>query len=370
MQPNDQDRTDTSGPEPQDISAGPQATPDDSSPTIPQPRRTDFPTDEDLANPQAPQTTPPDYLGLTPVEVTPPPKSKSKKGLIIGVVLFALLAIITASIVGVYVWAQGSPERQLYATLENAMQSPYITQKYTGTSVNPNATIEYSVESDLSDPAAAQSQLEYKFESDIGSSDLNIQGKQVVLPDGSFLSQVTKMSPESLLSEQFKLNQWAKLPSDNLGFYDVAGFHLLNSPFGILMFGQFSPSLRGELMSYIKSNNIYTVESTAVETISGTKTTVFNIKLDTSALNKLYEKAGAALNIKLPFDAKVHFGTIKKLQLWVDNSTNKVVKSYLENIRKGDKVVSKNTIIYSYLSSIDITQPSADITPEISKETQ
>lgn len=316
---------------------------------------------------------------ITPVSVSPfeqqyqqalqePPRKKSHTGLIIAGIIAAVL-LIGGSAAG-YLWVQdqNDPEKRFYRAIENHLSTAYIQQDYKQIA-NMGSPIVGTVESssDFSNPKAPKSQMKYDIESEVAAFDST--GELTVLEDKEYFAKLTQPRDFEGMDSQYlpAINQWYRVDKG-----DFAGTMLLdpgsmaahiNTITGEVLVGNFSESMRTDLMKHIKEKSVYTINSSEEVTVDGQKMTRYDIKFNIEALNELNKKAIKALG--LPDDDYEDQDTDpdQTNMLWIDNATNRIVKveltrdsSSIEEDGKAVKDTSTVTLRYP-TSAPQITKP-------------
>ncbi len=354
MQPNDQDRTDTSGPESQDIPANPQVTPDSSSPSAPQPRRADFPTDEDLVNPQTPQTTPPDYLGLTPVEVTPPPQPKSKKGLVIGLIILVTILIVG----GVLAWMMTRPslEDKLYGAIENLMTAQKISGNYNISLSGVDGEMNLTTESDLSDYTKPKVYAKFTYNTDTGDTKIDTTGDIYRDDSGTGYIRFSKLNTDLDGDAQgdIQMNKWYKVPSEEqysllYKMYKIISIDSMvhNLVQQLIVYG--TPTDKaGQITEIMRQKQLYSIVSTKSES----SVTKFTVKMKSDNINKINEEINKILGTDKSVKLITTTSKNDPIELWVDDKSGLITKVvYTEHTSKGSVASVLVDVKYSYQSS-------------------
>lgn len=306
-----------------------------------------------------------------------PPRKKSRITLIIASVVVGLLLIGGGAVAYMWVQDQNDPEKRFYRAIENHLSTTYIQQNYTQTATIANtSTIKINATSDFTDPTSPKSHIKYERSTDENDEVTNA-GELAILDDTEYFAKTSTLPQFTLggSSVDTETNQWYQIESDaftaSLVFDPMQLRKGVNVSTGEFLVGNFSESTRSELMDFIKTKNVYTIQSSEDVTVDGKKTTKYTLTIDAGLASELNEKAIKALGI----DRGTKKDLVKTYDgqtnvLWVSHETNRIVKAELTRDSTGtkddgSKITDVSTINISYPTAVpNITKPdSSDTIP-------
>lgn len=326
--------------------------------------------------PQGTQPQQPTSLAQSnqPSSQDPPTPRKSHKGLLL--IGGAVAVVILAATAGAYAWMQqqNDPQQRLYRALESHMETSYIQQDYTQlVTRTASATAHVNGTSDFTDPKSPKSYLNYSRTID-SSSEVAAAGELVIINKPEYFARASKLYSVSYggVRNNPVADQWyqigakdylADLVLDPMG---LAGE--VNISTGEYLVGNFNETTRSELMNFIKTQNVYTINSSEDVTVDGEKMTKYNLTINSDRVNELNDKAVELLGLEKGTKKEIVKITDDQTNtLWVSRKTGRIAQT--ERTRDspatkedGSKILDVNTVKISYPTSVSkITKPSDSI---------
>lgn len=303
----------------------------------------------------------------------PPAPRKSRKGLLIigGAVV---TAIILAAAAGTYAWMQqqNDPQQRLYRALESHMKTSYIQQDYTelvaGSSI---VAIHVNGTSDLSSPASPKSYIKYSRAVN-KTGQVFSAGEQVALTEPEYFGKASKLySSLGLTDSRGKptLDQWYRIDhSDDtadLTFDPIGLIGEVNTSTGDYLVGNFDNKARTELMNIIKTQNVYTINSSENTSVDGEAATKYSVTINSDQLSRLNDKAIELLGLTQKTPVKVEDGQTNTL--WVSHKTGRIMQTERTTESQatnwdGSKIANTKTAKITYPTDVSaIAEPSNSI---------
>lgn len=321
------------------------------SPNIAEPQYQD--TNSYLVQPQQPAIdNPPPYQSTAQNTITTPVKSKKRLFISI-VVALIVVSLITAGGVFAFFTLRITPEERLFKALGNSLSTPTLLQEFKTTS--DNGSVDLSVKSDFSNPAKTKTEarLSIKYDGLADQLDYNI----ISLPNKETYVQFAYkgLSENSRSLNSILANRWFTADFENSLI--ISEFNSgINTSSGEVVTGNFEPDLRKELLSKIKTENIYTINSSSTSTLNGKSVLVLDLSLNTDKIKELNDLWAKKLNAQIthPYE-----GYANKGKVTIDTETNRIIR--VDTDESGNKV----TVTYSQFGeSFTITKPSSFLTKE------
>ena len=304
----------------------------------------------------------------------PAAPKKFHAGRVVAIIVGILLLVGGAA--AAYVYAQQKSTNQepvvaakpvdtkalFYDAIENHMSVSYIGQQFDIEQVEP--TLGRMVANakgltDFSNPAKPKSRITYDIKGFDTKPPLNVTGELLDLQENNYYAQLTK--PDATATNNnpagadIEMDTWYQVPvGDNaygMFLFDVGSMRTtINVSEGQMLVGNYPENIRKDLMKYIKDNKVYTIKNTEAVNSDDTKMTKYTVSIDGSALNKLNDKARAALAIKTsdPRDYSKDGGDDINYELFVDTNEKRLAKVHIERPSSDKKFTDKVTVTFSY----------------------
>lgn len=307
-----------------------------------------------------PQSNPnvPDFLQLDPIP--DPAEQKHKKNKVV-LIIFSILLVMMAgvAVLAATTWLQGESERRFYTMLDKLMQASYIERAITieneikDKKYPSSEQIEIKAVSDFSNPATPKSKFTYDYYARDSEKSVAVSGETVVENSSEFATKFEKYTIPRV--DDIRTGQWYRVSSRERETYDPSWLiDLVNTTQTNVICGNFSDNQRQDLLGFIVTNNIYSIDNFKTEEFDGKEYTVYTVKLDYKQIAKLNEKLKDSYKLT---SVQSLSDEVSTLEVWVDNNTNLPYKIQ-EHIKLDDiNLTASMTAIYSFPDGIDIKMP-------------
>lgn len=317
---------------------------------------------------QSPEALPyqvPDYLHMEPAggnaiksrRIRPPFKVTA---------IVAVILIVAASAYFLYLWQkQNSPEALFYKALERSLSISYISRSLDVKAGSVSSTIK--LKTDFSRPDSPKSDVLMDLRRvEAGGRITDISTRTIMSGINGYEFSISSANPESTISGLTK-NEWYRR-STNLGgvidFYinESEPLSMLNMSQGLIVMGNFNNEQRKTLIESIKSNDTYHINST--ESDENGRLMKYSIKMDYAKINKLNLEVSKLLNVNQQLRIRAAYVKYQDLIIWIDKSSNSIVKMAYNGGNSKDNIDTKRTITYEYPASLTITTPTNPKDPQ------
>jgi hypothetical protein len=291
----------------------------------------------------------PEYLHLDPV--TGQAKRSFKKPILI--TLGLLLAMGTIGSIGYQVWQYNQPQALLYRALENSLQTRFVSRHFDIETSKAKNTIEGLT--DLSDPANPKTSLSINSSNNEGKADYDIR----LLNNKEYVLSIKSAQPPTLFNSLAK-DQWYRQPANfnsSIDFYinETDPLSSLNMAQGILVTGNFTSTQRNDLMTYIKTNDVYHV--TGVEDSNDKKSYSYTVQMDETKLNGLNTEVAKLMNTSQHLTFHASYVPYQEITFWVTKATNMITKMTYTGGDNKNTINTKRSTTYDYPKTLSIAAP-------------
>jgi len=290
----------------------------------------------------------PEYLHMEAVSGPVSDGRRGKKKLLIGIVLFVMVAVASLGLFASWYLHYNSPQEKFYRALEQNLQVSSVKRVYTVKNTKPVKETSYEVETDFSNSAEPKTHLSYDdAKTSLTATTVKYTGEKIILDRSEYFDKITSASPKSA-ETGLALGQWGRRALNTSAPYYFDGIDSLqglNSVQGIVLTGNFSNEQRKELMEFMRSDAVYPVASSKARTESGRQLSDYTLTVDLDKINNLNKKAvsliGSSQVIALA-KSKTENG---ELRIGVDDVSGRIVTIAYIIKSKGVTTFEKNEVI-------------------------
>ncbi len=273
----------------------------------------------------------PEYLHMEPVAELKPKKSKKK--IIVGVLIFMLVLLFIGAGIGYWWWMKTEPERKFYAALENLMQTEQVIR---GISIATKDGAELRVDAVTTFPHSGKPQSKFDYEYSGGEKlpKLNLGGSIILTGGDYFFAKLDKI-PNNSKTTDAVVGRWQKINNNDASkrlLYDNQNLaSKFNTSLGYIPLGNFSNSASTSLIEYAKSQRTYVVKQVEPESVDGVQTAVYTLEIDGESLESINSKVASLSGIKYE---SFGFSKISNAKIWINTVSGKIVKEDITNANK------------------------------------
>lgn len=211
---------------------------------------------------------------------------------------YTLVFAVLIGLVTSYFWYSKvyiTPERRFWTAIDNSMATPSVVR--TLTEGGTGNQVEQLYRFNFAPQRVVQNKVEYTEKS--ATTDTSVTTEGIIFPTEQFLRYTqfynSRNDGESSANLDSVLGQWAKQTSDQV---EEAKLNYLSEQVSLVIFGNYGPNVRNEILNEMKSSNVYgeALSIPLEDTSDGEAVYVYQISVKlkkyAEILNKAFVDAG------------------------------------------------------------------------------